>query len=194
MKLRRRSVSITGLNKLQKKQNDAQRAMADLNEAVARIRYNASDPIRVAANICEMERAVDNKVAFYRNDSLVLPLILRYKYLSVKLLKIMPMQRNDDGGATRRNDWRRFDRCCIYISLKALRSSAWICCYRMQVAIIRQIGPACVDSARAQEGTLGSLNGGHSDDATSPATGYQGSQSSTFTSLNVGLGRPATHR
>lgn len=72
-------MSITGLDKLQKELKDAQRAMADLNGTVARIKYDASDPASVAAAIREMERAVDAKGAPYRNNTLVAPLIAKSK-------------------------------------------------------------------------------------------------------------------
>ncbi len=72
-------MSITGFDKLQKELKDAQRAMADLNGTVARLRYDASDPVSVAAAIREMERAVDAKVAPYRNNALVAPLISKSK-------------------------------------------------------------------------------------------------------------------
>ena len=73
------SLTITGLDKLQKTLGDAQRALNKLNGTVAELQFNPADPASVAAAIVEMEQAVDAKVAPYRGNAIIEPLVTKSK-------------------------------------------------------------------------------------------------------------------
>lgn len=68
-------LKITGLDKLQKDLKDASRAMQGLNGRIAEVRFDPSDPTSVNAAVRTMERAVDQKVAPYRNNPLVAEMV-----------------------------------------------------------------------------------------------------------------------
>lgn len=73
------SLTITGLDKLQRTLGDAQRALNELNGTIAELKFNPADPASVAAAIAEMERAVDAKVAPYRGNAIIEPLAAKSK-------------------------------------------------------------------------------------------------------------------
>jgi hypothetical protein len=65
------NVSITGLEKLQRELEEAQRGCQSLNGTIATIKINPADPNSVREAIRKMEAAVDSKVTSYRNNILV---------------------------------------------------------------------------------------------------------------------------
>lgn len=73
------SLTITGLDKLQKALGDAQRALAKLNGTIAELQFDPADPASVAAAVAEMERAVDAKMAPYRGNAIIEPLAAKSK-------------------------------------------------------------------------------------------------------------------
>lgn len=73
------SVTITGMDKLQKMLADAQRALSELNGTIAELKFDPADPASVAAAIEQMKRAVDEKVAPYRGNAIIDPLAAKSK-------------------------------------------------------------------------------------------------------------------
>jgi hypothetical protein len=65
------SIKITGLDKLQRELEDAQRAFQSLDGTIATLRFNPDDPESVQEAIRQMEAAVDAKVAPYHGNALV---------------------------------------------------------------------------------------------------------------------------
>jgi hypothetical protein len=62
---------ITGFDALQKELQTASRALKALDGTVAKLKFDPSDQRSVDAAIKEMERAIDRKVAPYRNNEIV---------------------------------------------------------------------------------------------------------------------------
>jgi hypothetical protein len=65
------SVKITGLEKLQRELEEAQRALQALDGTIATLRFKPNDPESVQEAIRQMEASVDAKVAPYRGNALV---------------------------------------------------------------------------------------------------------------------------
>jgi len=65
------NVNITGLDKLQRELEEAQRGCQSLNGTIATIKFNPADPNSVKEAIRKMEAAVDSKIAPYRGNMLV---------------------------------------------------------------------------------------------------------------------------
>lgn len=65
------NMKITGLDKLQRELEDAQRAFRSLNGTIATLKFDPTDPKSVEAAIRHMEAAVDSKSARYRANDLV---------------------------------------------------------------------------------------------------------------------------
>lgn len=70
---------LTGFDELQKELQTASRALKALDGTVAELKFNPSDPQSVNAAIKDMERAIDRKVAPYRNNEIVRNLALEMK-------------------------------------------------------------------------------------------------------------------
>jgi hypothetical protein len=75
-------LKITGLDRLQKQLEDAQKAFGALDGELATVRFNPEEPESVEAAIRTMEAAIDTKVGPYRNNALVLSIVpqLKEKY------------------------------------------------------------------------------------------------------------------
>ncbi|MGB3549627.1 MAG: hypothetical protein WA993_02980 [Candidatus Binatus sp.] len=65
------SVKITGLDKLQRDLEEAQRAFRSLDGTITTLKFNPADPKSVEEAIRQMEAAVDSKTALYRGNLLV---------------------------------------------------------------------------------------------------------------------------
>ena len=65
------SITITGLDKLQRDLDELQRAIKALDGPIAKIKIVPGDSQSVARGIREMEAAVDAKAAPYRNNPMV---------------------------------------------------------------------------------------------------------------------------
>jgi len=65
------NVNITGLDKLQRELDQAQRACQSLNGTITTLKFDPADPNSVQEAIRKMEVAVDSKVASYRGNALV---------------------------------------------------------------------------------------------------------------------------
>ncbi len=65
------NVNTTGLNKLQRDLEDAQRALRSLDGEIATIKFDRDDGGSVRRAIRQMETAVDKKVAPYGRNALV---------------------------------------------------------------------------------------------------------------------------
>jgi hypothetical protein len=65
------NVNITGLDKLQRELEDAQRAFRFLDGTIATLKFDPSDPQSVQNAIRQMEAAIDSKTAAYRGNALV---------------------------------------------------------------------------------------------------------------------------
>jgi hypothetical protein len=73
------NVKVTGLENLQRNLEEAGRALAALNRTVATVKFNPADPQSVAEAICQMEAAVDERIAPYAGNSLVADVAAKFK-------------------------------------------------------------------------------------------------------------------
>jgi hypothetical protein len=65
------NVTITGLDKLQRELEQAQRAFQSLDGTIATLKFSPGDPNSVQNAIRQMEAAIDSKTAAYRGNALV---------------------------------------------------------------------------------------------------------------------------
>ena len=65
------SIRITGLDKLTRELEDAQRALQNLNGSFGTISFDAADPASVDSALREIDRMVDNRLGAYRSNALV---------------------------------------------------------------------------------------------------------------------------
>jgi hypothetical protein len=72
-------LKITGLDNLQRQLEDAQRAFRTLDGQLATVRFDPENPQSIEAAIRTMESAIDEKVAPYRTNPFVAPLIPEMK-------------------------------------------------------------------------------------------------------------------
>jgi len=72
-------LKISGLEKLQRQLEDAQRAFGALDGEIATVRFDPDSPDSVQAAIRSMEAAVDRKVSPYRGNALVESVIPKLK-------------------------------------------------------------------------------------------------------------------
>lgn len=72
-------LKVTGLDNLQRQLEDAQRAFKALDGEVATVRVDPGNPASIEAAIRTMESAIDEKVATYRSNPFVAPLIPKMK-------------------------------------------------------------------------------------------------------------------
>ncbi|MGV7219476.1 hypothetical protein [Bradyrhizobium sp. UFLA05-112] len=75
-------LKITGVDKLKRQLDDAQRAFKALDGQVATVRFDPEKPQSIQAAIKTMEDAIDSKVRPYRNNALVVNIVpqLKEKY------------------------------------------------------------------------------------------------------------------
>jgi hypothetical protein len=80
---------ITGLQELQRKLEDAQRALAAIDGEIGQIRFNPNDPASIEATIRNIEATIDSKVAPYGNNEIVKTFVngVKEKYRA-KILEI----------------------------------------------------------------------------------------------------------
>ena len=64
-------IKITGLDKLQKQLQDAQRAMRSLDGTIANLHFDPNEPASIQSAITHMEAAIDERTASYRINPLV---------------------------------------------------------------------------------------------------------------------------
>lgn len=72
-------LKVTGFDNLQKQLEDAQRAFKALDGQLATVCFDPDSPESIEAAIRTMESAIDDKVASYRNNPFVAPLIPKMK-------------------------------------------------------------------------------------------------------------------
>lgn len=72
-------VKITGLDKLTKNLEDAQKALAELQGTITELKFDPNDPASIEAAIRQMEQAVDAKVAPYRGNPIIDPIAAKSK-------------------------------------------------------------------------------------------------------------------
>jgi hypothetical protein len=72
-------LKITGLDKLQRQLEDAQRAFKALDGQLATVRFDPDKPESIEAAIRTMESAIDNKVAPYRDNTTVASIVPQLK-------------------------------------------------------------------------------------------------------------------
>ena len=65
------SFKITGLDKLQRDLEDAQRAFRSLDGTIATLKFDPDDQVSVNAAIRQMESTIDTKASAYRGNALV---------------------------------------------------------------------------------------------------------------------------
>ncbi|HTS40677.1 MAG TPA: hypothetical protein VMH84_09080 [Xanthobacteraceae bacterium] len=72
-------LKISGLEKLQRQLEDAQRAFGALDGEIATVRFDPNSPDSVQAAIRSMEAAVDHKISPYRGNALVESVVPKLK-------------------------------------------------------------------------------------------------------------------
>ena len=70
---------ISGLDKLTRELDDAQKAMEALDGELGTVRFDPHDPASIEAAIQEVERLVDERVGSYASNSIVGPLAEQMK-------------------------------------------------------------------------------------------------------------------
>jgi hypothetical protein len=65
------SINITGLDKLQRQLEEAQRALESMNGTITTLKFDRDDSASVQQAIRQMEVAVDHKIAPYGSNPLV---------------------------------------------------------------------------------------------------------------------------
>ena len=65
-------IKITGLDKLQRELQDAQRAFQSLDGTIATLNFDPDDPASIQRAIRQMESAIDGKTVPYRNNAMVM--------------------------------------------------------------------------------------------------------------------------
>ena len=75
-------LKVTGLDKLQRQLEDAQRAFKALDGQLATVHFDPDKPDSIEAAIRTMESAIDDKVAPYRDNAMVASIVpqLKEKY------------------------------------------------------------------------------------------------------------------
>jgi hypothetical protein len=86
------SVNFTGLEKLQRDLEDAEKAFRSLDGTIATLQFGPDDPASVQAAIREMEVAIDRKTAPYRGNPMVVQVA---KGLKETYAKAIRENRND---------------------------------------------------------------------------------------------------
>ncbi|ODM73113.1 MULTISPECIES: hypothetical protein [Bradyrhizobium] len=88
-------LKITGLDKLKKELDDAQKAFKALDGQVATVGFDPEKPESVRAAIKTMENAIDSKVRPYRDNALVVNIVpqLKEKYRKAILERARNAQR-----------------------------------------------------------------------------------------------------
>jgi hypothetical protein len=72
-------LKVSGFDNLQRQLEDAQRAFKAPDGQLATVRFDPDNPESIDAAIRTMESAIDDKVAPYRNNPFVAPLIPEMK-------------------------------------------------------------------------------------------------------------------
>jgi hypothetical protein len=90
------NVKITGLDKLQRELEEAQRAFKSLDGTIAKLSFNPDDPGSVEEAIRQMEAAVDAKVAPYRTNRLVSTVANKMKDTYRDKIRKMAVSRRGD--------------------------------------------------------------------------------------------------
>jgi len=65
------SFDITGLDKLQRDLDEAQRTITSLNGTIATLEFDPNNPASVEEAVRQMENAVDRRVSSYGHNALV---------------------------------------------------------------------------------------------------------------------------
>jgi hypothetical protein len=65
------SVSVTGLDGLQRELADAAAALQELDGDIATVNFDPTDPTSVEAAVVQIEQTIDAKVASYRGNRIV---------------------------------------------------------------------------------------------------------------------------
>jgi hypothetical protein len=65
------NVTITGLDRLQRELEEAQRAFQSLDGTITTLKFSPGDPQSVQNAIRQMEAAIESKTAAYRGNALV---------------------------------------------------------------------------------------------------------------------------
>ena len=77
------AVKLEGLDKLQKDLDEFQRAVSSLDGTICQVRFNPEDKASLQEAVSQMERAVDAKVAKWRNNKMIMDIAkamkLRYR-------------------------------------------------------------------------------------------------------------------
>ncbi len=91
-------MKISGLDKLQKKLAEAQRAVASIDGEIGKVSFTPDDPSSIQAAIQQMENMIDEKLGQYASNPIVAPLIEASKeaYREAILKKAAAARLKDD--------------------------------------------------------------------------------------------------
>ncbi|MEG8223091.1 MULTISPECIES: hypothetical protein [Sphingobium] len=68
-------VKISGLNKLTRTLNDAQKAIAAIDGELGAVNFNPNDPGSIEAAIAQMEAMIDERLGGYASNPIVAPMM-----------------------------------------------------------------------------------------------------------------------
>jgi hypothetical protein len=74
-----RTVTITGLDKLSRELDEAQKALAALGSELGTVKFNPHDPASIEAAIKQIESTVDERLGAYASNAIIGPLAERLK-------------------------------------------------------------------------------------------------------------------
>ena len=72
-------IKITGLDKLTRELDDAQKALAALGTELGTVKFNPNDPASIEAAIQQIETTVDNRLGAYASNAIIGPLAEKLK-------------------------------------------------------------------------------------------------------------------
>lgn len=68
-------MKITGLDSLQKKLGELEKAMAELDGELGSVSFDPEDPASIEQAICEMEAIVDKRIGSYADNDMVAEIV-----------------------------------------------------------------------------------------------------------------------
>ncbi len=73
------SIKISGLDKIQKELADLTKALDSINGEITKVQLDPDDPESIQAAINKMNKAIDDKVGYYKNNSIATQMIEEVK-------------------------------------------------------------------------------------------------------------------
>lgn len=93
-------LKVTGLDKLQKELNDAQKALSELDGTLGEVHFDPDDPSSIEGAIQTANQLIDERVGKYSSNSIIGPLVddMKETYRSNILGKAAEARLADKGG------------------------------------------------------------------------------------------------